>query len=1278
MVANTPTSIGNVIIQISVDGSKQALRDINIFGKGAVAGIAKISAGYNQIRGAITGVLSDIQPLYQALIASNGQLNASILKSQTAIAQNFNVYDEFGNKITDVRDKILSTEGVVREAILNLEAETRELTGITSATTVEAFNIVLSEAGGILSNQLGDFATETDAAVKLTKGLLASIGTLGLDIGQVRQEFRALIRGDLKNPDAAIIQALGLDENAFRQASQEGRLSEFLAEQFAVFEEANALASDSIAGVTSNIQDIFEIGSRALGEGLSKSIGENLKEFQDLLFENEDQIIAVATELGRSLEQIFSGVIDIARSLLPLIRNFSGLEQVARGVFDAIRLAGEGFSNISRLLEQDLRGQLLESDSLFGQVARTIDGLAGFFGNLQDSIKQAISDFTGLPLETIDNLLNKIAKNPIGTSLEGLRGSFAILNGNLADSQAALEAQGGALDTLTAEVDRYGAALTEAENAGNTERAEQLRQVIRGIGEEIAAQQAQIAETKTYNPVDEAELERQEQSVADLLSRVSELGVAIDGTTFGAKDLPVFGETVEELTRTLDGSLKQIEEGAGGSVQAFQQNVDTAREYISLLREIGGISAEDAVAKLTEIANAEETRPEQRLEIERQITSIVQDAASERVGIYEKTQTQIQTALARGQITAGEAATQQLEAERQRVADQLADLQRELEVLEGSGTNQRRIRELRTEIENLNASLEGTDAQITASRLDEQITQAERAAQLASTNAERAQAERLQNIRLGNAAALNLQAEFQAELIKSEQEASDAQLQILRDRLAATESAIESAVGDRRRDLEQELIGLETQLIQTETQSAQLSAQLTQATISAVEERLQIQNQATEEQLLREEIAFQQRVNNLELTEGEITQATAEEAAERAQIARDEAAARLAALQSIEAPQDAQARLQLEAQIRDARLQALEAEANLLRTNGQLDRVLRQRQISALDRQIERAQQLQDIEEARFDFASRRASFELQDAQRQAEIADNQLALTQAQFAIAQQQIELRLQELDTASALNQELRENENLGTREARLIRQRLNDLGLLGRSEISIARQRLQALREQQEVEQDALQARQEGEQRALELRRLQQTAAAELAVSEERQALRREQQALKELELERLRAELIEDPAERARVLQNIDERIGLQEEGIGIQRQAVDQANRNLDAVNQQLDLEQQVLDIQQQQERQQQEAQQAEAEFQAERRLARAQDAQQLARQANNRDGQDRERRRRLTGQAIAGSGVEQIALAAQQRTAPNITNNVTNNFNSPLSNASTARALGV
>ena len=269
--------MARALIEIAVKGSKKSLDDIKQFGQGTAKQLTSLVGKYAAFAAGATALLVSIKPAYDLLIGANGRLNATILQSQTAIASNFQVFDRFGNEITDIGDKIASQEGTIRDAITRLESETQELVGITSATTTEAFNIVLAEGGKFLSSQLGDYEDTIDASIGLTKGLLASLGTLQIPIEQARQEFRALIQGDLNNPDAALIKALGIDESAFKEAQSQGRLANFIQEQFAVFEEANKLASGSITGIASNIQDVFEQTARTAGESLTVGLTGALK-----------------------------------------------------------------------------------------------------------------------------------------------------------------------------------------------------------------------------------------------------------------------------------------------------------------------------------------------------------------------------------------------------------------------------------------------------------------------------------------------------------------------------------------------------------------------------------------------------------------------------------------------------------------------------------------------------------------------------------------------------------------------------------------------------------------------------------------------------------------------------------------------------------------------------------------------------------------------------------------------------------------------------------------
>lgn len=1236
----------------------------------------------------IVGLLGDIQPLYQALIASNGELRQSILKTQTALASQFRIFGQGGDEITDVAEKITATETTIREAILRLERETRELSGVTTADTVEAFNIVVSEGGRFLQNQLGDYESSIDASIDITKGLVAALGSLNLPLQQARQEFRAFVQGDLKNPDAQIIKALGIDEATFRQAEREGRLAEFIRDSFAPATEANKIASESITGALSNIQDVFENAGRISGERLTAELTKTFLGIQDFLFENEEQINRIAQSAGDDLATAFTGARQIIQGALEVIGPF--LTPIAETVGQILSLTADGIGRIGRLVEGLRTGAIDLEDLFVTDLGRGLFRFGEQIIEIADNITQAL---LGIPIGELASQLARFAApiTVIGDRIGQARNVFAQFNGNLRESQETLQANANTFGILSNQVDLYSQKLAEAEAAQDEEAATRYRTTLGELQQELAALGETTEDVATFNQQDAATRDELTQSIEDQKDAIRELGVVADGVDFQSLALPQFGDTVEELEAQLNRAFEQIRTGAGGSAQVFAQNQEEALRLISTLRELGQITVEDAVSQLQELQGLAESTPEQRLEIERQIVGLIEQGARDRQAALQREQQETATLLAQGQINAGEAAIRNLETQRNEVQEQLQDAQQRLAALQVAGVSTQQIKDVQTEVETLNSQLLELDATATSLALEEEISKAESAFARLNAEIDRATAERELSIRQSNAdiatATANSQAqlaqreaEFQQELIESEQRANQQRIENLQSRIQAQQSALASANDEQRKDIQQELDDLQGSLAEAQIQTLQLEQEVTgiQANIAraqqqAIDERIEIARQGAQEQELIEQISQQSRINALELTNEQIAESEATAARERAENARRFAQERLEALQDIPIPEDEAARLDLERNVRAATIERYQTELELLEAVGRENAVIRDNQRQAIDEQIQLLRESSEFDQQRFALQQRQSQLTIQSLAREANFAQTRFRLEQDLIALQRTSVDLRIQELNTGEGILRNLREGENIGKNERRLLQQRLRELGLAGQTELGIARARLRQIQEQNDLEQQALDLKQQAEQETLRLKQQQEASQQRLAIAEQRQALVRQQLLQRELQLELQKAQLIDDPEVRARTIANVQERLDIQQESLQVARQSLAEAQAQLETTQQQQQLEQQALQARQDAELARARAQQRNNEFEAELQVARAQDARSAARQVG--DSPQSRGRTRQSGSFSAGS-VEDIAAASQVQNTSTV-NNITNNFNAPLANASLARSLG-
>ena len=361
------------VIEVAIKGTKAVVGGF----KSILSSATGLISGFNGLRQSLT---SQLAPAFNALVLSNERLNQAIIRTQGNIAQNARLFDEFGREIRGLETQITATRPALRKALEQLERDTRDLVGVTSEQVNESFNIVLENIGRF-AGQSKDFTDPLESAQRLTRGLVGALGSLGLPLQQARQEFRALISGDVNNRNAVLAQTLQISRREFEIAKANGELVDFLNQRLEVFITTNRLQADSISGVTSNIQDFAEVVARELGAPLLQPIVDGLKALQELLFANQETLISnlqpVFEALQPVIEQLFRIFNNFAESVIdfftsPAVRD--GLVFLIDGLTDLLdRFATlqEFFSggglDLDRLIDPDTFRNANEEAETFGE-----------------------------------------------------------------------------------------------------------------------------------------------------------------------------------------------------------------------------------------------------------------------------------------------------------------------------------------------------------------------------------------------------------------------------------------------------------------------------------------------------------------------------------------------------------------------------------------------------------------------------------------------------------------------------------------------------------------------------------------------------------------------------------------------------------------------------------------------------------------------------------------------------------------------------------------------
>lgn len=667
------------IVQSTSQQTKQATSIQDQFG-GGVAGLA---FKFNSVVQAAQTLIATLRPAYDSFIGSNEKLNAQLLQSQTNLASTSRVFKD-GIEIKDPTEAIKASEGQLRSALKQIERDTQSLVGVTSQQVNELFQITLTNAKD-LNNQSKQFPDPISAATSLTKGWASALGTLNIPLDQARQEINSVIKGQIDN-NSVLAKNLGLTNEQVNKYKAQGTLVDELNKRFEPFVAGNALAARSVAGVSSNVQDLIERITRVAGEPLLGPIVDGLSQLEQFLKANEEQIQEFSNEAISQLLDLVKAVVDSAQA-------------IAVSLLPAFQALGPAAIEGGRLIVTGLTAAAQAA----GVVGQTI--------------------------APVVNLLAQVAAKSVEIITTAQSG-IGLLTGGFGRSTEAVEALGGATATLTNEATaRYGDlkkaldARNAAQKQGIELTKEQKQQEQGAIAnskktiEALKAQKKELEATKgiTIGAENRGNLDSQINEVDRAIAAQEKLQGSFTTTapkiSFQAKELSDLGSTYKQLNTKAEQALKTLSEGGGGDEQKLKA---AAKEVIDLTQqqlEAGLITQAEAEKRLNQVRTNSKVEFDLQSKASDSITKIRETESKRRIEAVKTEQQDIQADLAAGTVSAALAEKKTTEAKIKEINIRLEANRTALarEKSEGRGNGQR-AKELVQEEKQIQAELSKTRA----------------------------------------------------------------------------------------------------------------------------------------------------------------------------------------------------------------------------------------------------------------------------------------------------------------------------------------------------------------------------------------------------------------------------------------------------------------------------------------------------------------------------------------------------------------------------------------
>jgi hypothetical protein len=614
-----------------------------------IAAVGQLAFEYNEVVSSIRNLVATARPAYDALIGSNERLNAQILSSQTNLASATRVFSG-GVEVTDSTAKINATRDSIRLALKQVEIDTQQLVGVTSAEVNELFQITLTNAAS-LNNQSKAFPDAISAATQLTKGWAASLKVVGVPLVQARQEINSILKGQV-DQNSILAKNLNITNDQVNQWRSQGRLVDELNKRLDVFVAGNAIAARSIDGVGSNIKDLIERLARTTGEPLLEPIINGLVAVEKYLKDNEeaitrffttltDEVLKSGSDINTAFAPLGKTLLEIGEDLGPIaLSAIKGLLLVfvdlARVIAPLAELLAGVVGVLVDLAVTDLGGVVVQTAAVVIALTQLGTIAAGLAAAALPALSAAVlATVTSLGTLYASALAVATGNTAMALSIPALQTAFRLLTAeaialnaalipltaaialtvlvkttnDLKDANDALESYGqqliGTVDAvrkIAAELDQFnkirerGGALTDEQ----IKREKFLQGAATAHKESIRDQIKNLKELKPAND-DQARLRDNNIKQLEIESQI--LDKATGGIKLQGKELEKLGDIREQLTKKIADAQRLIKSEADGDPVQFSK---AAKEIVDLAQkqvQAKQISIESARTQLETIKN---------------------------------------------------------------------------------------------------------------------------------------------------------------------------------------------------------------------------------------------------------------------------------------------------------------------------------------------------------------------------------------------------------------------------------------------------------------------------------------------------------------------------------------------------------------------------------------------------------------------------------------------------------------------------------------------------
>lgn len=278
----------------------------------------------------------------KAGIEFNQTIEMAKLGIASIVMTNASIIDQQGRELAG-REKLIAAQAQSLEIVRYLQRAGLE-TAATTQQLVEAYQQAVGPGLAVRMN--------LQQIAELTVRIVQGTGAIGVPMVQLNEEVRSILSGTI-NMHSRLAKTLGLTNEMVASWKAQGILYDKLMEKLGNFAEAGEEVARTWQGVTSNMQEAYQVFSGEIASGMFDT-------------------------LRKKLVEVFSGIYDTKN--LKVAAPFEGVVAGLKGIADEV---GIGLALIIGDVVQgvkDLSGWIMRNKELLQSMWEVVKGIGGVIG----------------------------------------------------------------------------------------------------------------------------------------------------------------------------------------------------------------------------------------------------------------------------------------------------------------------------------------------------------------------------------------------------------------------------------------------------------------------------------------------------------------------------------------------------------------------------------------------------------------------------------------------------------------------------------------------------------------------------------------------------------------------------------------------------------------------------------------------------------------------------------------------------------------------------------